>query len=57
MHSIRHWRLQATRYRLSELRPPNPLTHQETKERTRENTGLSEGNIREWFAKPMPLSN
>lgn len=56
MHSIRHWRLQATRYRLTDLRPPLPRAEQETDKRSREDQGLSEENLREWFAKPMPLA-
>lgn len=58
MQMVRYWRMQATRYRLSDLRPPISTPKKDaTKTAPVGNQTNSEQQFRKGVAQPIPITN
>ena len=57
MQIVRHWRMQATRYRLSNLRPPTTTLAREPKTTSVDTKPSTEQRARELVARPLPIAN
>ena len=57
MQTVRHWRMQATRYRLDRLPPGMPVSDKKDISNTRENGKSTERSIQELVAQPVPVSS
>ena len=57
MQIVRHWRMQATRYRLSNLRPPDATPLPEPKTASVNARPSEDQRTRELVARPLPIAN
>ena len=57
MQIVRHWRMQATRYRLSNLRPPAATPPPEPKTASVNAPPSTDQRARELVARPLPIAN
>ena len=57
MQIVRHWRMQATRYRLSNLRPPDATPLPEPKTASVNARPSEDQRTREVVARPLPSAS
>ena len=57
MQTIRHWRTQATRYRLNELRPTSTDSEKTDITISKEVSKTTNRSVRELVVQPVPLAN
>lgn len=57
MQTVRHWRMQATRYRLNQLRPKLTDSEKEVIPNSKEDSKTTERPVQELVVQPVPISS
>ena len=57
MQTVRHWRMQATRYRLNELRPTSTDSEKTDITNPKEVSKTTDRSVQELVVQPVPLPN
>lgn len=57
MQTVRHWRMQATRYRLNELRPTLTDFEKNGITNSKEVSKTTNRSVQELVVQPVPLTN